>query len=697
MTGADRTTLACALAALLAGFPLTALTTDRSYLVLALVLIGASAGVGFIARRLGAPDWVARLLQLTGLLLLPMMVPATQNPERLIDRTVTHIQASAAPMPYELGFAAMSGALLWVLFVVLDALGDRLRNSVVGAALVLPGFVSVALIAPDLVTFAHFVVPAVGFAALLATSTRNQAGLDSPGASALGLRRGILGIAALTTAVALAASLFLGARLPAADQTWDLGANGGVQLVDPSLDLIRNINSTSDRPVLSYRSDDGQGTYLRLAALSGFTENGFGLVPTELFPAPLPVQQPRGQQRWVRVNITVGDFTSQWLPLPWVPNGFTAAGDWRYDRSTLSVAAVGDTQTDGTRKLRYRATGWQPIDVDDALAGAAVGDPRDRGLTLALPDGISDDVRATVAQVTSGSASAGDKALALRDYLRNGAFRYSTQIVPGTTIGTLNDFLTGSRVGYCEQFAGGLATMARIAGIPSRVVVGFLPGRKSGNVWNVGVRNMHAWTELHFEELGWVALDATPPGAVEGGPPATSRPEPTISPSSAAPQTEAPVPRPTTAERPTPSADTAPPLWPILGWLAGALVLIALPLLTRAGLRALRLSRRAPGPAAEGAWAETKALLADARIRVGDGSPRQQAVEVAGRLDASAAGAVRELAVAVERARYARAPIAPDGLAPLVKELATALAGARNTHLLDRWWPRSLRPRRWRG
>ena len=697
MTGADRTTLACALAALLAGFPLTALTTDRSYLVLAVVLIGASAGVGFIARRLGAPDWVARLLQLTGLLLLPMMVPATQNPERLIDRTVTHIQASAAPMPYELGFAAMSGALLWVLFVVLDALGDRLRNSVVGAALVLPGFVSVALIAPDLVTFAHFVVPAVGFAALLATSTRNQAGLDSPGASALGLRRGILGIAALTTSAALAASLFLGARLPAAGQTWDLGANGGVQLVDPSLDLIRNINSTSDRPVLSYRSDDGQGTYLRLAALSGFTENGFGLVPTELFPAPLPVQQPRGQQRWVRVNITVGDFTSQWLPLPWVPNGFTAAGDWRYDRSTLSVAAVGDTQTDGTRKLRYRATGWQPIDVDDALAGAAVGDPRDRGLTLALPDGISDDVRATVAQVTSGSASAGDKALALRDYLRNGAFRYSTQIVPGTTIGTLNDFLTGSRVGYCEQFAGGLATMARIAGIPSRVVVGFLPGRKSGNVWNVGVRNMHAWTELYFDELGWVALDATPPGAVEGGPPATSRPEPTISPSSAAPQTEAPVPRPTTAERPTPSADTAPPLWPILGWLAGALVLIALPLLTRAGLRALRLSRRAPGPAAEGAWAETKELLADARIRVGDGSPRQQAVEVAGRLDASAAGAVRELAVAVERARYDRAPIAPDGLAPLVKELATALAGARNTHLLDRWWPRSLRPRRWRG
>jgi transglutaminase-like putative cysteine protease len=696
MTPADRSTLACGLAALSAAFPLTVLTVDRTYLVLAILMIGASTAIGITARHLGAPVWIARLLQLASVVLVPALVPSSRNPLRLVAKTIAHIQASEAPMPYELGFAALSGTLLWVLFLLLEAIGDRLRTSVLGLALVLPGFIAAALVTPDLTRFWHFAVPAAGYAVLLATSTRNRAGMDSPGASLIGLRRGILGIAALTTAFALVASALISPRLPASNQNWGFGSSGGVQLVDPSLDLIRNINAISDRPVLSYRSDDGNGTYLRLAALSGFTENGFGLVPTELFPAPMLTGRPPGDQRWVKVDVTVGDFTSQWLPMPWVSTSYSASGDWRYDRATLAVAAVGDTQAEATRKLTYVATGWQPIDLDKELLSAGAGDPGDRGLTLALPDGISADVTTLVNELTSGLRSTGAKALALRDYLRSGEFQYSTQIVPGTTIGTLNDFLTGSRVGYCEQFAGGLAAMARIAGIPSRVVVGFLPGRKSGDVWQVSVRNMHAWTELYFDDLGWVALDATPPGAVEGGPVASSSAEPSVTPSSAAPRTSVAVPRPTQATRPTPAGDTDQPLWPILGWLAAALALLALPRLGRSALRRSRLSRRTDASAAEGAWAEATALLADAGMRPDPGSPRRQAIQLAQRLDASAAGALFGLAVAVEKARYDRIPVPADRLTPLVSALAGSLAG-RRSRLLDRWWPRSLRPNRVRG
>jgi len=697
MTPADRTTLACGLAALSAGFPLVVLTSDRSYLILAAVMIGLSSGVGIAARHLGARGWVARLLQLVGFVVLPAMVPSTRNPARLIAKTVAHIQGTTAPMPYEIGFAALSGALLWVLFILLEAIGDRLRNSVVGLILLLPGFAAAALIAPDLTTFWHFGVPAVGFAVLLATNTRNRAGLDSPGASAIGLRRGILGIAALATAVALGASVIGGSRLPASNRDWGFGSAGGVQLVDPSLDLIRNINAISDRPVLSYRSEDGRGTYLRLAALSGFTENGFGLVPTELFPAPLMVGKPPGEQRSVKVDITVGDFTSQWLPVPWVPASYDAPGDWRYDRSTLAVAAVGDTQTNATRKLRYTATGWQPTELDEELAGAGAGNPGDKGLTLALPDGISADVRTLVNDLTSGLRSPGAKALALRDYLRSGEFQYSTQLMPGTTIGTLNDFLIGSRVGYCEQFAAGLATMARIAGIPSRVIVGFLPGHKVGDVWQVGVRNMHAWTELYFDDLGWVALDPTPPGAVEGGPTATHSAEPTVGPpTSAAPRTPVSVPRPTQGTRPTPAGDNRQPLWPIVGWVAAALAVVGLPRLSRGTLRRARLSRKADGAAAEGAWAEARAMLIDAGIQPEAASPRRQATQLATQLDASAAGALFDLAVAAERARYDRSPAPASELTPLLSTLRSSL-GQRRSHLLDQWWPRSLRPRRLRG
>ncbi|PFG16981.1 transglutaminase superfamily protein [Propionicimonas paludicola] len=694
MTPADRTTLACAVAALTAGFPLVVLTSDRTYLVLAALLIGASAAVGIGVRHLGAPSWAARLLQLSALILIPIVVPASQNPVRLITKTVIHIQASVAPMAYEVGFAALSGVLLWLVFVILEAIGEAVRSSVLGLALLLPSFIADVVIAPDLTGFWHFAVPAFGYAILLATSTRNRAGQESPGASVTGLRRGILSIAALTTVLALVAAMVVTGRLPAAKQSWGQGINGGVQLVDPSLDLIRNINAVTDRPVLSYRSDDGKGSYLRLAALSGFTDSGFGLVPTELFPGPMASGRPPGEQRWVKLDVTVGDFTSQWLPVPWVPTSYSATGDWRYDRTTLAVAAVGDTQATATRGLHYTATGWQMLDLDKELASAQAGDPGDRGLTLELPEGISAEVTGLVDNLTSGLRSSGAKALALRDFLRSGEFTYSTQMAPGTTIGTLNDFLIGSRVGYCEQFAGGLATMARIAGIPSRVVVGFLPGRKSGDVWQVGVRNMHAWTELYFDDLGWVALDATPPGAVEGGPTATSSAEPTVSPTSTAPRTsEAPVPRPSQSARPTtPAPEQRAPIWPIVGWIAAAILLLALPRLVRLGLSLLRLHRTEAGPAAEGAWSEATARLADAGIRLERGSPRLQAKQAAEHLDESAATALFQLAVAVERARFDRQPASPEGLMPLLQTLSAGLAGRRRT-LLAQWWPKSLRPR----
>ncbi len=695
MTPADRTTLACAVAALTAGFPLTALTTDRSYLVLAVLLVAISAGIGIGLRHLGLPGWTARLLQVVAVIVVPFVVPATRSPFRLVTKTVEFIQVSTAPMPYELGFATLSAILLWALFLTLDALGEVLRTSVLGLALVLPGFIAAVLITPDLTTFWHFLVPACGYAALLATSTRNRAGQASPGASVIGLRRGILSIAALTIGLSLVAAAGLSSRLPAGAQNWGAGVGGGVQLVDPSLDLIRNINATADRPVLSYRSDDGKGTYLRLAALSGFTDSGFSLVPTELFAAPMISGKPRGEQRWVKVSVDVGDFTSQWLPVPWVPTSYSAPGDWRYDRSTLAVAAVGDTQTNGTRKLHYTATGWTPLDLDEELAGATAGNPGDRGLTLELPANISPLVTDLVNDLTSGLGSAGAKALALRDYLRSGEFTYSTQAVPGTTIGTLNDFLIGSRTGYCEQFAGGLAAMARMAGIPSRVVVGFLPGRKSGDVWQVGVRNMHAWTELYFSDLGWVAMDATPPGAVEGAPSPSSSAEPTIKPS-AAPRTEVPVPRASQAPRPTPANAPTQPIWPIIGWMAAGGLVLALPRLSRWGLRRWRLRHRADGPAAEGAWREACARLADAGIALSSGSPRRQAARAAEQLDGDPGAALSQLAVAVERARYDRQPLPARELEAPLAALTAGLAGRRRT-LLSAWWPRSLRPRRFRS
>ena len=55
--------------------------------------------------------------------------------------------------------------------------------------------------------------------------------------------------------------------------------------------------------------------------------------------------------------------------------------------------------------------------------------------------------------------------------------------------------------------------MARAAGVPSRVVLGFTPGDQRGN-GEVIVRdkNAHAWVELWIPTQGWVQFDPTPRG-----------------------------------------------------------------------------------------------------------------------------------------------------------------------------------------
>ena len=54
-------------------------------------------------------------------------------------------------------------------------------------------------------------------------------------------------------------------------------------------------------------------------------------------------------------------------------------------------------------------------------------------------------------------------------------------------------------MGYCEQFAGTIAAMARRLGIPARVAVGFTPGdatRATAELYHVQGENAHAWPEL---------------------------------------------------------------------------------------------------------------------------------------------------------------------------------------------------------
>src|SRR5205807_8236081 len=75
----------------------------------------------------------------------------------------------------------------------------------------------------------------------------------------------------------------------------------------------------------------------------------------------------------------------------------------------------------------------------------------------------------------------------------------------------LQRFLFVTKRGYCEQFAGSFAAMARAINLPSRVAVGFTPGQQvAGDSYRVLNRHAHAWPEVYLSGYGWVAFEPTP-------------------------------------------------------------------------------------------------------------------------------------------------------------------------------------------
>ncbi len=75
-------------------------------------------------------------------------------------------------------------------------------------------------------------------------------------------------------------------------------------------------------------------------------------------------------------------------------------------------------------------------------------------------------------------------------------------------------FLVDGR-GYCQQFAGAMALLLRMGGVPARAVAGFAPGDydRARREWTVSDLDAHSWVEAWFPGIGWTTFDPTPASA----------------------------------------------------------------------------------------------------------------------------------------------------------------------------------------
>jgi transglutaminase-like putative cysteine protease len=172
-------------------------------------------------------------------------------------------------------------------------------------------------------------------------------------------------------------------------------------------------------------------------------------------------------------------------------------------RLNADYALVGEQKVN--RRFTYRATS-DPDFVIDRLSR------RQRERALQLPATVSPRVRALAEQWRRDTDPARPLALverALR-YFREQPFVYTLN--PGTLDGDpIERFLFDSRRGFCEHYAGSFTLLMRLAGIPSRVVVGYQGGEQNPRAdhWVIRQSDAHAWSEVWLPGRGWWRVDPT--------------------------------------------------------------------------------------------------------------------------------------------------------------------------------------------
>lgn len=133
-----------------------------------------------------------------------------------------------------------------------------------------------------------------------------------------------------------------------------------------------------------------------------------------------------------------------------------------------------------------------------------------------LPESFPDRVKELALSITKNETAVYDKVKAVEQYFKKNGFVYDTQNVPvpDDDQDYVDQFLFDTKKGYCDNFSTSMAVMLRSAGIPTRWVKGFAPGKvaieASGeNVYRVTNDEAHSWVEAYIPEIGWMPFEPT--------------------------------------------------------------------------------------------------------------------------------------------------------------------------------------------
>lgn len=162
-------------------------------------------------------------------------------------------------------------------------------------------------------------------------------------------------------------------------------------------------------------------------------------------------------------------------------------------------------------RREYRADSVYPLVTVEDLRSASLDYP-DWILSryLQLPDTVPDRVVDLARELTATEPTPYDRAKAIEQYLRE--FPYNLDVPrPGAQTDIADFFLFELQEGYCDYYATSMVVLARAAGLPARLVIGYVSGQYDPVVarYVVTEADAHAWPEIYFPEYGWIEFEPT--------------------------------------------------------------------------------------------------------------------------------------------------------------------------------------------
>ncbi|GAA3692803.1 DUF3488 and transglutaminase-like domain-containing protein [Arthrobacter ginkgonis] len=633
---------AAMLAVLCAATSLSGVLVGWAWLGPVVVCVGATLGAAAAARAAGASTPVPTIAGALGLCLAatPLFFPGTGWWGLVPDGTTLRLAvdlvaeanhtaaAETAPVASERPVVFMTCLLLGLTALMVDLVAFGLLMpaltalplaAVLAAASVVK--TSGAGLVPLAATAAAFLL-LLG-AARLPEATRLPSRPPPGGTVRAGTVRGAGIIAASIAAMLLVPPLLPGFGTGLFPEGTRLNAIGRPTGVSTLLDLGNNLRSARGPAPVSYYTNSEAPLYLRTAVIGDLDAARWmpddeladrSVVSVVSGRLPRAGGEPLAGGGTV-TRVVTEEYQSPWLPLPAGARSVAGLeGRWGWSRDTSTLRAMAGTSSAGQA---YTVVSGSPTVTAERLERSSGS--RSGGTALqysTVPDGLPGIVTETASRVVAeaGATTAYEQAVALQNHLRGPGYTYSEQTpleqgYDGGGLDVVGAFLE-QRSGYCVHYASAMALMARTLGIPSRIAIGYSPGRETSQTrqgpngtvltgYVLSARNAHAWPELHFPGIGWVPFEPTPGrGAVPEYAPA-----PTAAPADPAME-DFPVSLPTmeaTAEATEPSPEVSGPqataaeeprTTGALPWIAAGLAgaaLLFLPWLLRREQRRRRL------------------------------------------------------------------------------------------------------------